>query len=63
VGIFGVEPEPFAEFAGRVLKKKINWQTDVDALREACKDEKVRRATQKELDRIAKEFKFIRYEW
>jgi len=62
VGLFDVEPEPFAEFAGKVLGKKINWQTDIEGLREACKDEKVRAAALKTLDKVGDESKFIKYE-
>lgn len=62
VGLFGIEAEPFADFAGEILKKKINWQTDIDVMREACKDQRIIDASQKQLDRIAKEFKFIGYE-
>jgi long-chain acyl-CoA synthetase len=62
IGLFGIEPEPFAEFAGHIIKKKINWQTDIDVMREACKDERVRQAAQQVMNKIAKEHKFIKYE-
>jgi long-chain acyl-CoA synthetase len=62
VGLFGIEPEPFAAFAGAIMKKKINWQTDSNLLKEACKDEKVRKAVQAAMDKVAKEHKFIKYE-
>jgi len=62
VALFGIEPEPFADFAGRILKKRIDFKTDFDVMSAACKDQRVIDASQKQLDRIAKEFKFIGYE-
>jgi len=62
VGIFGVEPEVFADFASGILKKKIT-QSDREALVAACRDERVRKAAQKVIDKISKENKFVKYEW
>jgi long-chain acyl-CoA synthetase len=62
VGIFAIEPEIFADFAGDILKKKMT-KDDLELLDAACRDERVRAAAQKEIDRISKENKFIKYEW
>ena len=62
VGLFGIEPEPFADFAGRIVGKRFT-QFDTKEIDEACKDERVLKATQKVLDKISKENKFNRYEW
>jgi len=60
VGLFGIEPEGFAAFASKVLGRKI--VSDVQALREVCKDERVRAQATKELAKVAKKNKFNRYE-
>jgi len=62
VGLFDVEPEPFAAFVSPIIGKQVNWQTDAASLAEACKDERVLKATQKVLDKIGQEHKFIKYE-
>ncbi|KAF2672439.1 long-chain-fatty-acid-CoA ligase/ protein binding protein [Microthyrium microscopicum] len=62
VGLFGVEPEAFAEFAGRAMGKRFT-KDDISEIEAACKDERVLKAAQKQLDRISKENKFNRYEW
>jgi long-chain acyl-CoA synthetase len=62
VGLFGVEPEPFAEFAGDILRQKIS-HTDVPAMNAAAANPKVRAKVQKHLDRISKQNKFNRYEY
>lgn len=61
VSIFGVDPVNFAPFASNVLKKKIE-ATDLDAVRAAAKDNRVRKAVIKELDKIGKKSKFNAYE-
>jgi len=61
VGLFGIEPEGFAAFASKVLGRKI-VPSDVQALREVCKDERVRAQATKELAKVAKKNKFNRYE-
>jgi len=63
VGIFGVEPEPFAAFAGRVLKTTIDFKEDPEALKKACADPAVRKAAQAIMDKTAKEHKLMRYEY
>ena len=61
VAIFGVQPDIFAPFASKVLSKEIN-ATDLEAVKAACKEEKVRQAVLKDLDRIGKKYKFAGYE-
>ena len=61
VSIFGVDPVTFAPFCSSVLKKKIE-ATDLDAVRAAARDPRVRRALVKELDRIGKKENFNSYE-
>lgn len=61
VSIFGVDPVTFAPFCSSILKQKIE-PTDLDAVRAAAKDQRVRRAMVKELDRIGKKAKFNSYE-
>jgi long-chain acyl-CoA synthetase len=61
VSIFGVDPVTFAPFCSQILKKKIE-PTDIDALKAAGKDMRVRKAMLKELDKIGKKYKFNSYE-
>ena len=61
VAIFGVLPETFAPFASNVLGRKIEM-TDLEAIKAACKDDKIRKAILKELDRVGKKNKFAGYE-
>lgn len=61
VAIFGVSPDLFAPLASKVLHKKINPE-DLDAVRAACKDDKVRAAVLKDLDRVAKKSGFQGFE-
>jgi len=62
VGLFGIEPQGFAVFASKVLGRKI-VPTDVAALREVCKDERVRVQATKELAKVGKKNKFNKYEF
>ena len=62
VALFGVEPEGFAAFAGHVLHKKLD-KSDLPALRNACKDERVRRKATSELAKVAKANKFNKWEY
>ena len=62
VGVFGIEPEPFADFASNILKKKIT-QHDIAEIDAACKNEQVLKAAQAALDRVARENKFIKFEY
>lgn len=61
VSIWGIDPVQFAPFASAILKKKIE-PTDLDAIRAAAKDERVRKAVVKDLDRIGKKNKFNSWE-
>ena len=61
VGIFGVAPDLFAPYASKVLGKTIA-PTDLEAIKESLKDDKVRRAVLRDLERTAKKHKFAGYE-
>ncbi|KAK0122307.1 hypothetical protein ONS95_010552 [Cadophora gregata] len=61
VAVFGVDPVAFAPFASAILKKTIK-PDDLDAIKAAAKDNKVRKAVVKELDKIGKKNKFNSYE-
>lgn len=62
VGIFGIEPEGFAGFAGKVLGRKLE-QTDIKGLQDACRDGRVRRQAKSELEKVAKQNRFNRWEY
>lgn len=62
VGLFGIEPEHFATFVTRVTGEK-TLMTDVEALKAACTNEKVVKQIHADLQRIAKENKFNKYEY
>jgi len=61
VSVWGVDPAQFAPFASQVLKKTINPE-DLDAVRAAGKDNRVRKAVLKELDKIGRQNKFNGWE-
>ncbi|KAL0940627.1 long-chain-fatty-acid-ligase faa2 [Colletotrichum truncatum] len=61
VAIFGIDPETFAPFASKILKKSVD-KTDLTALKVAANDPKVKKAFIAELDRIGKKHKFNSYE-
>jgi long-chain acyl-CoA synthetase len=61
VSIFGVDPVTFAPFASGVLKKTINPE-DIDAVKAATRDIRVRKAVLKELDKIGRKNKFNGWE-
>jgi long-chain acyl-CoA synthetase len=61
VAIFGVDPAAFAPFATKILGKPVKAE-DLDAVRAACKDERVKAALLKELDKIGRKSKFNRWE-
>jgi long-chain acyl-CoA synthetase len=61
VSIWGVDPVNFSSFASNVLKKKIE-PTDLDAIRAACEDLRVKKALLKDLDKIGKKYKFNSWE-
>jgi long-chain acyl-CoA synthetase len=61
VSIFGIDPVSFATFAGGILKRKIS-PTDIEAVKDAARDPRVRKACLKLLDNIGKKSKFNSYE-
>lgn len=61
VGVFGIDPTHFADFAAKVLKRSIS-PTDTAAIEEACADKKVRLAVLEEMERIAKRVKLQGFE-
>jgi long-chain acyl-CoA synthetase len=61
VAIFGVQPDFFATFASKVLGEEIS-ATDVDTIKKAAANEKVRAAVLKELDKVGRKKKFAGYE-
>lgn len=61
VGIFGVAPDMFAPFASKVLGRSIG-ATDLEAIKAALTDDKVRRAVLRDLERVAKKHKLAGYE-
>lgn len=61
VAIFGVQPDFFAPFASKVLGQDIP-PTDIDAIKLAASNDKVREAVLKELDKVGRANKFAGYE-
>ncbi|EHY54308.1 medium-chain fatty acid-CoA ligase faa2 [Exophiala dermatitidis] len=61
VGIFGVQPDTFAPFASKVLGRDIS-PTDLEAIKAACEEPKVKQAVLKDLDRAGRRKKFAGYE-
>jgi long-chain acyl-CoA synthetase len=61
VAIFGVQPDIFAPYASRVLGKSISV-TDLEAIKAACKDPKIKSQVLKDLDRAGRKSKFAGYE-
>ncbi|KAH8781944.1 hypothetical protein BGZ57DRAFT_759472 [Hyaloscypha finlandica] len=61
VSIFGVDPVAFAPFASGILKKTIQPE-DLDAVKAAAKDIRVRKALLQELEKIGKKNKFNSWE-
>ncbi|GLI79077.1 medium-chain fatty acid-CoA ligase faa2 [Penicillium ochrochloron] len=61
VGIFGVSPDLFAPFASKVLGRPIA-ATDLDAIKGALSDDKIRRAVLRDLERVAKKHRLAGYE-
>jgi long-chain acyl-CoA synthetase len=62
VGIFGIEPEGFAPWASKIVGEKFDM-FDVEAMKKACKDERVRKAALKDITEISKTHKLNRYEY
>ncbi|KAK2836887.1 hypothetical protein FQN49_006620 [Arthroderma sp. PD_2] len=61
VAIFGIQPDIFAPFVSKVLKKQISMD-DVEALKAAANDENVIIAVLKDMERAAKTNKLSGYE-
>ncbi|CZR53796.1 related to long-chain-fatty-acid--CoA ligase FAA2 [Phialocephala subalpina] len=61
VSIFGIDPVAFAPFASNVLKKSIKPE-DVEEIKAAARDIRVRKAVVRELEKIGKKNKFNSYE-
>ena len=61
VGIFGVAPDLFAPFAGKVLGREIA-ASDLQAVRAACAEVRVRRAVVAELEKVGRRNRFAGYE-
>ncbi|KUJ09196.1 long-chain-fatty-acid-CoA ligase/ protein binding protein [Mollisia scopiformis] len=61
VSVLGIDPIAFAPFASSVLKKTIKPE-DVDAIKAAARDLRVRKAVVRELEKIGKKNKFNSYE-
>ncbi|EME85797.1 uncharacterized protein MYCFIDRAFT_41272 [Pseudocercospora fijiensis CIRAD86] len=61
VAIFGVQPDIFAPWVGKVIGKNVD-ATDLKAVEAAAADKKVRKAVLKELQRVGKKAKFNSYE-
>jgi long-chain acyl-CoA synthetase len=61
VSIFGVDPVTFAPFASAVLKKTIS-PDDIEAVKAAARDIRVRKAVLKELEKIGRKNKFNGWE-
>lgn len=61
VGVFGVDPEHFAPFASKILKKNIS-ASDRQALKAVSQDQRVVKAFLKKMDEIGRKHKFNSYE-
>lgn len=61
VAIFGVQPEFFAPFATKVLGHTVA-ASDLEAVKKAAANDKVRAAAMKELDKVGRKYKFSGYE-
>ncbi|KAJ5495577.1 hypothetical protein N7539_000693 [Penicillium diatomitis] len=61
VGIFGVAPDLFAPYASKVLGQTIA-ATDLEAIKSALSDEKIRKAVLRDFDRVAKKHRLAGYE-
>lgn len=61
VGVFGVQPDMFAPFASKVLGRTIA-ATDLEAIKTALNDDRIRRAVLRDLERVAKKHKLAGYE-
>ena len=61
VAIFAVQPDMFAPFASKILGRNIE-ATDMNAIRAACADDRIRKAVMKELDKVGRKNSFAGFE-
>ncbi|KAK5689077.1 medium-chain fatty acid-CoA ligase faa2 [Elasticomyces elasticus] len=61
VGIFGVQPDAFAVYAGKVLGRSIQ-PTDLEAIKAVLDDAKVRASVISDFQRVARKHKLAGYE-
>ncbi|PWY79547.1 AMP-binding enzyme [Aspergillus heteromorphus CBS 117.55] len=61
VAIFGVQPDTFAAFAGKVLGRTVE-ATDIEGIKSIVNDTRIRQAVLKDLERIARKHKLAGYE-
>jgi long-chain acyl-CoA synthetase len=61
VAIFGIDPASFAPYCSNLLKRTIE-PTDIESIKAAAKDPRVRKAVLKDLDKIGKKNKFNSFE-
>lgn len=61
VAVFGVQPDIFAPYASKILGKTIT-PTDIDAIKIACKDQRVMNAIHQDLEKVGRKNKFAGYE-
>lgn len=61
VAVFGIDPEAFAPYASKILKKTVS-ASDYPTLKAAANDPKVKKAFLKKLDDIGRSHKFNSYE-
>lgn len=61
VAMFGVQPDIFGPWASRITGTKIG-PTDIEAIKKACKDQRVKEAVHKDLEKVARKNKFAGYE-
>ena len=61
VALFGVQPDIFAPFASRILGRQVS-ATDMEQVKAAAAEQKVRQAVLRDLDRIGRKNKFAGYE-
>jgi long-chain acyl-CoA synthetase len=61
VAIFGIQPDTFAPYASKIVGRAIS-PTDIDDLKAAAADERVKKAVMKDLDKVGRKNKFAGYE-
>lgn len=61
VAIFGVQPDTFAQFASKVLKRSIS-ETDLEGIKAVLDDPRIRSTVLKDLERVARKHRLAGYE-